>query len=305
MEPDHDPDDSNDIAEIVAIHNRNIDLENPKLVTRKRKRHRGTYVTSSSSSVADDSDVGRKYKSDNRNLGARKRRKRRVSLSRIARADVNMKQLNGHCLSHLDEPIDLLEVVISNNEYQTLPPKQRRKFLLDMCKSRPSGQQRFAVTLRSKTHDVCNTCFGCFHGVSRRTVQRALKDKNSGVARYDAPDEDDAPKRSDTLLNLEAAAWITRTYVHYGDFMPDESTVCLPVYSKTELHNWYVSSNHDIPHYSSSEFMRVLRRDFPFITFRQYKKFMQCEFCHDVDFLVKQEKVRHLALGCVCVHMSC
>ena len=291
---------STDVQRIVEIHKRNVSSEDPKLERIKFRMHRSTSIDSSSSSAYDVANRKRKYHSSNRNLGARQRKKRRVSLSRIARAQENWKQLNEHCLHFLDEPINLIDVITINNEYQTLSPQHRKKFMLDSCNSRVSGQNKFAITFRSKTFSVCNACFACFHGVTVRTVQRTMKDKSVGIVRYNV-DRDDAPTQNHSMLNLEASSWITHTYTHYGDFMPDESTVCLPVYTKTELHNWYASSNSGIPHYSKPEFMRHLRKEFPFITFRQFKKFMQCEFCHDIDTLVKKEKV-HV---CLTIYLEC
>ena len=73
---------STDVQRIVEIHKRTVSSEDPKWERIKFRMHRSTSIDSSSSSAYDVANRKRKYHSSNRNLGARQRKKRRVSLSR-------------------------------------------------------------------------------------------------------------------------------------------------------------------------------------------------------------------------------
>jgi hypothetical protein len=267
-----------------------------KRKTVKRKILRGTsYDCSTSSDVGGVSAQPFKYQSQCRNLGARYKKQRRISLGRIEQAQVNHKLLSEHCLSSTSPLIKLIDVIASNGDYMTLSPSKRKQFMLDACKGRSVGNCQFVLTIDTVKFNVCNRCFAAFHGLSRRSLQRVIASVNQGVVRLPVI-QPDRRTGSTTLLKMEAAAWISQTYLHFGDYMPDESTICLPVYTKTELFDWYSSPDRNLVVYSKSAFFTLLRIEYPFICFRRFKKFMQCGFCHDIDWLVSVEKVYILLL---------
>jgi hypothetical protein len=272
------------LASSLAPHKR-------KRATEKRKLLRGTsYSSSTNSEPSEGKEKPYKYRSEKRNLGARFRKQRRVSLSRIQQAQDNHSFLSNHCLALLLPAITLIAVIGYNSDYITLSPAARKRMLMAACKARGPGRCQFGITIDTIQLNVCNACFAAFHGIGLRTLQRMIASINSGVIRLNAV----KPKErtgSTTMLKQEAAAWVEQTYLHFGDYMPDESTICLPVYTRTEFFDWYSCADRNIKVYSKCAFFNLLREEYSFLCFRRFKKFMQCGFCHDIDWLVSVEKV--------------
>ena len=161
----------------------------------------------------------------------------------------------------------------------------RRQWLLDTCQARPLLTRNgfgMTVTINDEQHTrpVCNDCFANMYGISRSTVQRWLRKSRDGVVRV-IPTT--VPRSDTTLKKEQAKAWLTETYLKYGDYMPDEQTIVLPVYTKQELFNWFYGKLHDTDTYKYPEFCACVREEFPFISFRRFKKFTQCKFCNACD----------------------
>ena len=260
---------------------RNTLIDAKSTTSLKRRAH---IIDSSSSS---DASIVPKYKTSKRVPGGRYKRQRRVSLSRIEHAQRRCARLNSHCLDDLDTDLSIIDVIATNTEYTSMSPHDRKTWLLNQCLSRGSGQRRFAVTFGGDSHDVCNQCFADWYGLGLRTLQRMLKQRKNGVVRVVA-----APTLSnDSVLKHESVEWISFTYLHFGDFMPDECTVCMPVYSRKELWIWYSHSDTLDAFYGLQAFCNLLRVDFTFIRFRRHKKFAQCDYCNELDALIAAEKV--------------
>ena len=129
-------------------------------------------------------------------------------------------------------------------------------------------------------------CFANYHGFSRRTINRTLKlikEHRLVIPVVKVPNR--------SVARQEALAWVTHKYLHFGDYIPDEATICLPVYDKKELFIWYNTSEEVYDKYQVNEFNKLLREHFPFITFRRCTLFMQCAWCNKVDILISKTKV--------------
>jgi biotin synthase-related radical SAM superfamily protein len=98
-----------------------------------------------------------------------------------------------------------------------------------------------------------------------------------------------------TLKAQECRAWLHYVMDHYGDYMPDELTVCVPVYNRKRLFHWYTASPLVASWYKYNEFLRMLGSEFSYMSFKKFKKFMQCHDCNQFDKQIKLGKVP----GCV------
>ena len=127
----------------------------------------------------------------------------------------------------------------------------------------------------------CRQCFADINGVSKSTLARVFVSIKKGGTQPVQRDGDVV--HAPTVKKEECLAWIRTIYTTYGDYMPDDLTVCLPCYNRKALYNWYRQSPIVFDHFESDAFNLQLREQFPFISFRRYKKFMQCHECNTLD----------------------
>ena len=120
-----DGDDDVESEDIVIWLKNSLKPHLRKRKTVKRKILRGTsYDCSTSSDVGDVSAQPYKYQSQCRNLGARYKKQRRISLGRIEAAQAHHKLLSEHCLSSNSPSIKLIDVIGFNGEFMTLSPQK-------------------------------------------------------------------------------------------------------------------------------------------------------------------------------------
>lgn len=227
----------------------------------------------------------RKYVSVVRQLGGRTRRTTNKRLKLIGVAIGHHRELTTHCFDANN--LHLAEVVTAAQRMSNKTSHEKRTWLFDRCRQRSDNLKKFIVASDSGQVSVCTTCFAKYHGVGRSTVARTLHQIKSGQQRPNLVVRDTA----DTVKRAEVKSWLTDLYLNYGDYMPDDFTICLPVYNRQKLFDWYLQSPTVEELYQYAAFCRVLADEFPFISFRRYKKFMQCCVCNELDGKINLEKV--------------
>ena len=222
----------------------------------------------------------------NRNQGGRQKRHKSQNM-RAAQVALRNYQLMSLCC-FTNNQVQLADTMNAATMYHDMKKNQRKKWLRDKCTSVTSKRKGFAVRTSNHSSIVrcCSQCFAHYYGFSRSTLTRAQKKISQGEQMI--PEE---VKENNSLKKHETHAWVTDIYLHFGDYMPDEETVCLPVYSKRELYDWYASSEEMFAQYEHREFCKLMEKEFPFITFRKCKKFMQCDWCNKMDIKIAKTKV--------------
>ena len=232
------------------------------------------------------SEESSEYKQTNRNAGGRIKRQKTRGAAEAGRTLNRYRTLAACCFRNDD--FSLADVLAATTEYSALSKHERKQWRMNKCLSMNATKKGFGIRTSSGTVTSCCTeCFSNFHGFSRSSISRTLaliKDDRVVIPEVVVPNR--------SLTKQEATAWVTHKYLHFGDYMPDEATICLPVFDKKELHVWYTTSEDVYKPYKIKEFNKLLRDQFPFITFRRCTKFMQCAWCNKVDIKISKTRVR-------------
>lgn len=263
-------------------------MQAPAPPTAKRKKRRFQAFNSAALGMSSppSSSSSSAYMMSNRNQGGRQKRHKSQNM-RAAQVALRNYQLMSLCC-FTNNQVQLADTMNAATMYHDMNKNQRKKWLRDKCTSVTSKRKGFAVRTSNHSSIVrcCSQCFAHYHGFSRSTITRAQKKISQGEQMI--PEE---VKENNSLKKHETHAWVTDIYLHFGDYMPDEETVCLPVYSKRELYDWYASSEEMFAQYEHREFCKLMEKEFPFITFRKCKKFMQCDWCNKMDIKIAKTKV--------------
>jgi hypothetical protein len=250
-----------------------------------------TLGASSSSAISTTDDKENQppgYKMLKRKAGARKRRKMNGDLKR-AEKSIHAYDALRDCCFRAPRKLQVHELITASRVYADKSEKDRTEWLWSVCGVTMSGQKRLSVRTDDGLVKCCQRCFAGFHGFSKSSLTRVSKAIRAGAIRPVHRAHQEVPEVS--LKYRECHAWMDSVYQTYGDYMPDDQTVCLPCYNRTSLYHWYHKSPVVDQYFEYCQFVKLLREDFPFITFRKFSKFMQCHFCNQLDKAIKFEKV--------------
>ena len=249
----------------------------------KRKRRFSNF--SAGQLAMSTSDESSSYQQTNRKAGGRLKRQRTQGEKEATKSLLRYRRIIACCFQN--DEIVLAEVLAATTEYRALSQHDRKEWRMNKCLSMNGKKKGFGIrTANADVSSCCTDCFANYHGFSRRTISRTLsliKEHRLVIPVVKVPNR--------SVARQEALAWVTNKYLHFGDYMPDEATICLPVYDKKELFNWYNTSEEVYDKYQVNEFNKLLREHFPFITCRRCTKFMQCAWCNKVDILISKTKV--------------
>jgi hypothetical protein len=219
----------------------------------------------------------------------------------VARTVESAQFLAGHCLTNAKHFCSLEDLLPTIVRFRSLSRSERRQSLLTAARSRLKGYYGFALSMshdgNEQVFNLCNLCFAHTQGASKSSVQRAIKFARDG----DVIALPDVPRRHVAVETNDAHAWLADKAANYGDYMPDSETIVLPVFTKLELYNWYLTSTTDSTPIARSSFYHLLSSKFPFIRWRRHKPFCQCTFCHNLDQHISRNKVMQPIFdSCLC-----
>jgi len=82
----------------------------------------------------------------------------------------------------------------------------------------------------------CQLCFSAYHGFSRSSLNNYIKKAKAGQVYVKPVHKVNVDAQ---LCQFQAEEWLRGTYTSCGDYMPDDLSVQMPVYTIRELHRWY------------------------------------------------------------------
>jgi hypothetical protein len=226
-----------------------------------------------------------------------KRVRQERSRRRVTRTWETAMKARETVLAHCVENVKFYTIAIALfvlRLFVDLGTAARKQFLFDHCKTRAT-QGYFVINVH--LHDgalhllrLCNGCFAAAIGKSRTTIQRYLRRLRTSKHRRPLVSIRAAPSRMPTMLANIAFTWIAGNVRTYGDYMPDNMTVMLPVYNKKEYFRWFKT---EVPRQSFeyAAFLKMLRDQLPFIIFRKCSPFTKCAHCDFLDQQAAKAKV--------------
>ena len=131
----------------------------------------------------------------------------------------------------------------------------------------------------------CQLCFSAYHGFSRSSLNNYIKKAKAGQVYVKPVHKVNVDAQ---LCQFQAEEWLRGTYTSCGDYMPDDLSVQMPVYTIRELHRWYereMLAIHQVP-YKYPRFGDLLRKRFPYLKCRKHKRFSQCKLCNEIDVAI-------------------
>ena len=270
------------LDDLIRYHEEKLKVSRKK---KRRKRRQSMQTTLFRDTVrADDDKSVYRYTNRNKRVSVVERVRREAS-TEITKAAECLDRIANHCLAHDPDRICLVGVADAHRVYHARSASDKKQWLLDIVSQNESdaGYIVDATDSDGATHRfrLCNYCFSSFHGFGRSTLQRRVAQFRSGVRR---PVPTVREGVQSTHKRMICYSWILDKTVSYGDYMPDELSVVLPVYTKKELYLWFTTSNEskaDLVSYQ--RFSAILKVDFPFVQFRSHKKFTQCRVCNLFD----------------------
>ena len=134
-------------------------------------------------------------------------------------------------------------------------------------------------------HRLCRKCWWLYHGFGRSRFYKV----KAAEKPPDGPGRGHQGHRSPAYC--EAIEFVTKFIDCYGDAMPDDQTIQLPVCSKKELFECYVGDC-GAEHLSLPAFNTLMRTTFSHILTHTHKRFKQCDFCHKCDKNRRDQKLR-------------
>ena len=263
--------------------------EQPEHTHKRRRKRRDSFLQSSAISTSSSASAYKRpvVKKPRRNSGIKAKQRLARHINRVEQAKKNHSRLLHHCFHELADDFDWLDLAAQGSFYHSKTKSQQRKWIMDQCLSRKKGRKGFSVIYKEQHISCCNSCFATFHGFGKSTLQRTQRLVSEGQKHI--PDEEKMV--SPSQMFMETKTWIKQIYLAHGDYMPDELTVCLPVYTRVELFRWYKSASQCSAHYKYPSFTELLKDEFPFITFRRHKKFMKCKKCRFLDLKIAKAPV--------------
>lgn len=137
--------------------------------------------------------------------------------------------------------------------------------------------------------DTCSGCFRAVSGISKSSMTRAHKAMCSGQHLRSTPSPRGRPSR---IKRIDLEAWLNLLATEVGDWMPHETVVELPHYTKQEIFRTYLGDWEKFGDEPASQttFYRTFTDQGKRVRLRLRRTFKKCSVCHDFDVRIKMTK---------------
>ena len=136
------------------------------------------------------------------------------------------------------------------------------------------------------THTMCHECWWSFHGFSRSYYFKAQKAVRAFPGMLPPMGTGRRRPKGHTPEWHGAFQWMSAFVEDFGDPMPDDNTIQLPVCTQSELYDCYTADTVEDECIHASTFARLVRKEFPHVRVHEYKKFKKCDYCKKCDTIV-------------------
>ena len=191
------------------------------------------------------------------------------------------------CCLGMDETFTVSDLTNAQAEYGALSHKDKHQFIRErITLNIVAGGDDMFTTVNGR-YDLCRTCWWTFHGFSKslfyRTQRQVMKERDAGLVPPIVADGRGRVEDERAPEHFIAVEFMEEFIQLYGDPMPDDTTVQLPVSTVTELFHCYCEVVGSADRISKSAFYRLVQHDYTHIRIHEYKKFKQCVYCKKCD----------------------
>lgn len=179
-------------------------------------------------------------------------------------------------------------VAVSQDNFAEMSQTEKWSFV---CAGVRADEDRFYSA--GDDHAMCWSCWVALHGFSEWYYYKARKacmqHGPGGLPPQAGPGRGATGYKSPEYYT--AREFLLSFVAEYGDPMPDDQTIQLPVSSLKELFVCYCAEVDPGDQLSDSHFRAIVKNEFTYLRIHKYKKFKQCEYCLECDTKVSDMKL--------------